>query len=207
MNKILIGVACGIAFSFFAAFLIGYLVISSGIIPARQDEAASNFEAWAAEKSLFATIEHETAGLKNPISADEKNLAVGAKLYEANCAICHGAPMSPSTMLSRAYSPPAPSFVEENVSQYPEENLYWIVDHGIRFTGMPAFNRILNEEELWQVVTFLKHLDKLPPSVDKTWKKMKYTPPAQLQAAATQAAGTQAAATQPAATQPASTQP
>ncbi len=173
MNKLFLGIACGVGASVFAFFLIAYLVINSGMLPARQDEPSSNFERWAAKQSLKATIKSQTAGLKNPLTADEKNLAAGAKLYEGNCSGCHGAPLSPAPSFANAYSPSAPLFAEdEGIARADETHIYWMVDHGIKFTGMPSFNKILSEEELWQVTMFVKQLKSLPPSVDKTWKLM-----------------------------------
>lgn len=174
MNKFISGIACGAAGAFILTAMTAYFVITSGILPARQDEPSSNFEKWAAHQSLKATIKSQIVGLKNPLPTDEKNLAAGAKIYEGNCSGCHGAPLSPSPSFASAYSPPAPIFSEpdNDVDHMDEAKIYWMVDHGIKFTGMPSFNRILNEEELWQVSMFLKNIKKLPAPVDKTWKLM-----------------------------------
>ncbi len=153
--------------------LTAYLVITSGFIPARQDEASSGLEAWAAHKSLSATIARE-AKSQSPIPADEENLMAGAKVYAGNCSGCHGSPLVPSPDFAKGYSPDPTLFANgDMVTDDPEGNIYWKIDHGIRFTGMPSFNKMLNEKELWQVTLFLKHMDKLPAPVDEYWKHMK----------------------------------
>ena len=44
---------------------------------------------------------------------------------------------------------------------------FYIIQHGIRWTGMPAWNKTLNENQAWQMVTFLGHIEKLPPAAPK----------------------------------------
>ncbi len=173
MNKIIVGVA-----GFFAGILVcaitAYCVVLSGAIPARQDVPSSQLETWAAHQSLRATIQKETAGMKCPLQADEENLKAGAKVYAENCSGCHGAPASPTPPFAAAYSPSAPLFANgDTVTDDPESKIYWKVDHGVRFTGMPSFNKMLSEKQMWQVTLFLKNIDKLPTSVNATWKAMK----------------------------------
>jgi mono/diheme cytochrome c family protein len=44
------------------------------------------------------------------------------------------------------------------------------VRHGIRLTGMPSFHETLSDRQIWEVALFLKHMDKLPPKVERDWK-------------------------------------
>lgn len=52
----------------------------------------------------------------------------------------------------------------------PENQNFYIIQHGIRLSGMPAWKQALSEQEMWQVTTFLSHMDKLPPQVSAAWK-------------------------------------
>jgi len=54
----------------------------------------------------------------------------------------------------------------------PDSHLYWIVKHGVRYSGMGAWERLLPDSTPWQVVTFLSRLDSLPPSVDAAWRSV-----------------------------------
>jgi mono/diheme cytochrome c family protein len=49
---------------------------------------------------------------------------------------------------------------------------YWKLDHGIRFSAMPAFGSTLTSEQLWQITMFVARMDKLPAAVDAAWKKI-----------------------------------
>jgi mono/diheme cytochrome c family protein len=52
----------------------------------------------------------------------------------------------------------------------PENQNFYIIQHGIRLSGMPAWKQSLSEQQMSQVTTFLSHMDKLPPSVSDQWK-------------------------------------
>jgi mono/diheme cytochrome c family protein len=48
-----------------------------------------------------------------------------------------------------------------------ENQNFYIIQHGIRWTGMPAWNKTLNDMQIWQLVTFLSNIEKLPPAAKK----------------------------------------
>jgi thiosulfate dehydrogenase len=106
-----------------------------------------------------------------PIAADETNLEAGAHIYRQNCAACHGLPGQPSEFAAHMY-PDAPQLWKAHrpgvvgVSDDPAGETYWKVDNGIRLTGMPAFNKILTQTQMWQVSLLLANADKpMPASV------------------------------------------
>ena len=52
----------------------------------------------------------------------------------------------------------------------PEYEDFYIIEHGVRLSGMPAWHQSLTYEQMWQVTTFLVHLNKLPAPVEQQWK-------------------------------------
>jgi hypothetical protein len=46
-----------------------------------------------------------------------------------------------------------------------------VIKNGVRYTGMPAWDKALSEQDLWKVTAFLSRMSKLPPSVQEYWKK------------------------------------
>ena len=52
----------------------------------------------------------------------------------------------------------------------PDNQNFHIIQNGIRLSGMPAWESSLNEQEIWQVTTFLNHMDKLSPELSEQWK-------------------------------------
>jgi len=65
--------------------------------------------------------------------------------------------------------PPPPQLLAPDgmMTKDPEGELYWKITNGIRMTGMPAFENVLDQNRRWQVTLLLKHADALPPAVQK----------------------------------------
>ena len=93
------------------------------------------------------------------------------KLYADNCMVCHGASDGEASNIAAGLYQRAPQFGKHGEDD-PEGETYWKIDHGIRLTGMPSFGKSLTQTQIWQVATFLKHMDSLPPKSQTAWKKL-----------------------------------
>ncbi|MEO9263411.1 MAG: cytochrome c [Candidatus Baltobacteraceae bacterium] len=154
--------------------LIGYVGITQGLlVPANADARPGRLERWAASASLHATLAREVSSSPSPVAQNDENLEAGIKLYAVNCAACHGvADARPSTIGFGLYQR-APQLAKDGVEDDPPGVTYWKVKHGIRLTGMPSFGRTLDENQIWQIALFLKHMDSLPAGPQKLWKAAK----------------------------------
>jgi mono/diheme cytochrome c family protein len=56
------------------------------------------------------------------------------------------------------------------VPRDPDADFWWITKHGFRMTGMPGWDGILSDDEIWKVVAFIKNSDKLPPDAHAAWQ-------------------------------------
>lgn len=108
--------------------------------------------------------------LRNPIQANPKNLESGRDLYQTHCAACHGSPSNPRSAVGLGPYPPAPQFLEE-APDMPEYQNFYIIRNGIRRTGMPSWLKVLSTEQIWQLTTFLAHIDHLPLAIEQEWKR------------------------------------
>jgi mono/diheme cytochrome c family protein len=106
----------------------------------------------------------------NPVPPTDDNLIDGMKIYTMNCAACHGALDSKPSVLQKSFYPPPPQLIMYPLDD-PEWHIYYAVRTGIRYTGMPAWNKALSDEEMWKVTAFLSRIEKLPPAVQDYWKK------------------------------------
>ena len=103
-----------------------------------------------------------------PIEASDTNLEAGAHLYRQQCASCHGLYGRPSDFATHMY-PHAPQLWAPHhngvvgVSDDPPGETYWKVANGIRLTGMPAYEKVLSDTEMWQVTLLLKNADQPLP--------------------------------------------
>lgn len=118
---------------------------------------------WVMSTTMDNSVRRHAAGISVPPLTDPDMVRKGAGYYQTTCSICHGAPGVARAPLAKGLNPPAPS-LGEAVSDWTPAELYWIVKHGIRMTGMPAFAPSYNEDQLWAVVAFLQRLPALSPT-------------------------------------------
>jgi mono/diheme cytochrome c family protein len=149
--------------------LAGLLWLRLGFMDARADAPENALERAVAMPALDASVRRHASQLQNPVAPTDDNLLAGMKTYQNHCAGCHGDIHQPHAALGDSLYPRAPQFLED-APDMPEYQNFYIIQHGIRLSGMPASRNSLKEEEIWQVTTFLSHMDKLPPQVSDQWK-------------------------------------
>lgn len=79
----------------------------------------------------------------------------GFTSYEKHCLKCHGAPGIAPESFALGMMPP-PSAIVRVARNRSAEELYWVIENGIKMSGMPAWKYRLNEVEIWELVSFLK---------------------------------------------------
>jgi cytochrome c len=95
----------------------------------------------------------------NPIKPTPKAVADGREAFSHYCAACHGLDgQNTGVPFADRMAPPVPSLVSTDVQQYTDGQLKWVIDNGIWPTGMPASRGMLNDEEIWSIVVFIRHL-------------------------------------------------
>jgi mono/diheme cytochrome c family protein len=90
------------------------------------------------------------------------------KIFRANCAGCHGEFGHPSQWGTTGFYPRVPQFADVPPTLSAPE-MFFVVKNGIRYTGMGAWDGMLSDGEIWQVVTFLNNLKSLPEPVATEW--------------------------------------
>ena len=86
----------------------------------------------------------------NPVAADTGSVMAGAKLFQQNCASCHG-----KTAEGRNKHP---NLHSERLKSATQGELEWLLKNGSLKNGMPSWSR-LPEAQRWQLVTYLKSLE------------------------------------------------
>ena len=165
MLRFLIGFVTAVGLVLLALFCY----VRFGFVDPRADLEPGSLETKLAMPALDASVERRAPEVKNPVQLNEENLLVGMKVYQAGCAGCHGDISHPHSAFGDSFYPRAPQFVED-APDMPEKQNFFIIQHGVRLSGMPGWRTSLKESEMWQVTTFLSHMDKLPPQVLAAWK-------------------------------------
>lgn len=157
----------GVVLAFALLAVGGYVFIATGHMPMATSAGALPFEETVAKMALHASVK-DSLDLKSPLPVNDDTLIGGAKVYNGNCAMCHGAFQQPKPDLAKFMFPPPPQLLaDEKMTKDPEGELYWKITNGIRMTGMPAFEQIIDQNRRWQVTLLLKHADSLSPAVQK----------------------------------------
>ena len=94
--------------------------------------------------------------------ADSARVARGAAAYAGMCQVCHGAPGHDRGVIGQGMTPTPPRLSEEAAEWDPGE-VHWILAHGIKMAGMPAFGPTHSDEELWEIVAFVEQLSGMTP--------------------------------------------
>ena len=148
--------------------LVGIAAAWLGLLPWHATSNPPRWETAFADKTLRASVKHYLPDLKNPVPASNDNLLVGMKIFRANCAGCHGEFGHPSQWGTTGFYPRVPQFADVPPTLSAPE-MFFVVKNGIRYTGMGAWDGMLSDGEIWQVVTFLNNLKSLPEPVAAEW--------------------------------------
>jgi thiosulfate dehydrogenase len=155
---------------------IGAFVVSHrGLYPIGADNPPGLLERALASRALDEYANrHKPAG-GNPVQATAANLTEGAQEYEEHCAFCHGGAKATISPMQHQFNPPVPQLINRIPSD-DDAWLFWVIKHGVRMTGMPSWDGILSDDEMWKIIAFIKHSDTLPPDVQSSWQRMAATP-------------------------------
>jgi mono/diheme cytochrome c family protein len=98
----------------------------------------------------------------NRLLDNAQTLADGKEAFSHYCVVCHGNDgQNTGVPFVDHISPPIPSLASPEVQSYTDGQLKWILDNGIRPSGMPGSKDVLSDDELWSIVVYLRHL---PPA-------------------------------------------
>ncbi len=159
----------GIVFTLIVLLVGGLWFAERGYVDMRADQQPSFLERKMAMSAMDASADRHAPDVKNPDSPTEENLVAGAQLYLNHCAGCHGVPSNRDSQFGHSFYPPVPGFFQDAPDMAENQNFY-IIEHGIRWTGMPAWNQTLSDAQVWQLVTFLSNIQKLPPTALKIFE-------------------------------------
>jgi cytochrome c553 len=115
------------------------------------------------EGAMAKEVKHKiTVGGKdtpNPMAVTPGVLAAGQEHFGHHCGICHGLDgQATGVPFAEKMSPSIPSLASSDVQEYKDGQLKWIIENGINPSGMPSWKGILNDDEMWKIVDFMRHL-------------------------------------------------
>jgi mono/diheme cytochrome c family protein len=163
-----------------AAAMYGWTIISGGF-SARG--TPSRVEAFVAKRLRSLATPTRARDAKNPLPVSPEVLSAAKAHFADHCASCHGNDGRGATLIGRGLYPKPPDMTQPDTQNLTDGELYYIIENGIRFTGMPAFGEEEGNEgneESWALVHFIRLLPSMTEDEVIQMKKMNPKSPAEL---------------------------
>lgn len=115
------------------------------------------------ETTVMGDIKHKiTVGgkdLKNPVPYTPEAAKEGGEHFQHHCGICHGLDgQNTGVPFAQKMSPPVADLASKDIQDYTDGQLKWIIENGIEPSGMPGSKGILEDDEMWKIVDYIRHL-------------------------------------------------
>jgi len=162
------------------AGMYGWSIVSRGF-SARSEP--SSVEAFVAQRLRRLAIPSGARDARNPFPSNPEVLSAAMAHFADHCASCHGNDGSGDSDLGRGLYPKPPDMAQAATQQLTDGELYYIIENGIRFTGMPAFGEVEGNEqnkESWDLVQFMRYLPRITADELAAMKKMNPKSPMEL---------------------------
>ena len=125
-------------------------------------------------------VARRASDLRNPVEQTPAVIAAGRAHFADHCAICHANNGSGNTEMGRNLFPKAPDMRLAPTQELTDGELFWIIENGIRFTGMPAWSTGTREgeEASWHLVHFIRRLPDITEAEIEEMEGLNPRPPA-----------------------------
>ncbi|MEJ7930155.1 cytochrome c [Ramlibacter sp. AN1015] len=146
-----------------AVLAVGALaLVYSGSYNVAATEEHASLTRWAFDTTMRRSVRQRAEDFQRTEAVTEAMLSAGARDYHATCQHCHGGPGARRADWAEAMRPRPPHLAEAAAEWEPGE-IFWIVKHGIKMTGMPAFGPSHDDAALRSIVAFVKALPAMTP--------------------------------------------
>jgi mono/diheme cytochrome c family protein len=142
--------------------ILGVVFIGTGAYDVAADVPHWKVTQSVMEKVRGASVERRSAHIEVPPLGDATLITSGAGNYDAMCAGCHLKPGVDATEMSRGLYPAPPNFTTRPPGDAAAE--FWVIKHGIKMSGMPAWGQSMEDDHVWGLVAFLKELPDMSPN-------------------------------------------
>ena len=161
----------GVVFGLVAVAAAGAAFVWAGLFNTAASVPPGDLERKVAAIALDRSVQRRAPRIGNPLKPDPEVLRGGLAHYKAMCVTCHGAPGVDASEAGEGLNPPAPDLSTGKVQKRTDGELFWLVQGGIRMTGMPAFGPTHPDEEIWKIVAFVRRLPALSPEEQQELKR------------------------------------
>jgi mono/diheme cytochrome c family protein len=118
---------------------------------------------WAIHQTMVDSVRVRASAIAPPARFSQAQVLAGFRTYDAHCVMCHGGPGIARQDWTAGMHPAPPYLLDASQHWRPAE-LYFVVDNGVKMTGMPAWGETLSKDDIWNLVAFLEFLPNMTPA-------------------------------------------
>lgn len=137
--------------------LIALIVVLTGSYNVAATDRHNPLVGWALTTTMKNSVESRAGNRAGPPTITPAMNEAGAGPYKAMCAHCHGGVGEGRAIWAQTMRP-APPALARAAAQWSDEEVFWIVKHGVKMSGMPAFGPTHDDDDIWEIAAFVKQL-------------------------------------------------
>jgi mono/diheme cytochrome c family protein len=142
--------------------IVVYAMMANGGLSAV--DQPGRFERAVAGRLVTLAIPSDAKTAKNPFAGNADAWRDAEDHYGDHCATCHGKDGRGQTDLGKYMYPKAPDLASASVQHLSDGALFYIIQNGVRWTGMPGWKTEHTPEETWKLVSYMRHIPQIPPA-------------------------------------------
>jgi mono/diheme cytochrome c family protein len=152
---------CGVALK--QKLMLGVIIAMLGALltGCTADKHSSQEETNLANAAKDVAIPLEAGKKNNPLPETDEVVSQGQEVFLGSCAQCHAPDGRGDTNLGHSMAPPAMDLTSAHVQHWSDAELFWIVQNGVRLTGMPAWRSSISDNDTWKLARFIHNLPRL----------------------------------------------
>jgi cytochrome c553 len=140
--------------------ILGIVVLVSGVVPVKASSGHWQITRWFLDFASDRSVSFHSRGTQPPEDGELRavrlgDVRLGEEIFQTNCRFCHGLPGKEQPPVARGMTPTPPRLDRSLLEKEPRE-LHYIIQHGIKFAGMPAWPVPARGDEVWPVVAYLR---------------------------------------------------
>ncbi|RSU69015.1 cytochrome C [Sphingomonas sp. S-NIH.Pt1_0416] len=144
-------------------FALGMAFAWSGVMNLAASSGHWAITDWFLHWAMRNSVKTHAAFTAPDDPSDAIGLVSAAGHFANSCAVCHGAPGQKPAPVMQAATPPAPDLAV-NAREWTDKQLFWILQHGVKYTGMPAWAVQDRQDEVRRMVAFVRRLPDMTPA-------------------------------------------
>jgi mono/diheme cytochrome c family protein len=117
---------------------------------------------WLLSTNMQRSVVSHAQSIRTPAQLTDQQARDGLRIYKETCIYCHGAPGKDPGNIGKGLNPEAP-YLPDTVGRWTDAQLFWIIKNGIKMTGMASYGAVHKDEEIWNLVAFVRRLPKMTP--------------------------------------------